>query len=592
MKRGLLILATLLFISCGNDGGIADEIKIAFLADVHLHDIYASLDGADFDSAPRDSDGHQLLLRPMEEQLRSTRVYNENYFAFIAALDDIVNREVDYVVLPGDFSDDGQINNIVALRNILNNYRKEYGIKFFITTGNHDPVRPFTRESVAINFLDSLGAKQRFYSQSTDVAVSVSRDICHLGYEEIVNNLSDFGFMPQIDFIYWESPFSSYDYSSYNFEEALQQAHINNREYDVSRGFMVPDASYLVEPLEGLWLLAIDANAYPLNDNPTSDAKNPSNYNSPSSGYNTTFKYKKFLFEWILDVAERAKLMDKRLITFSHYPVVDFFDSASAEIIKLLGDGKMQLKRNPSSEVADLFADAGIKLHFAGHMHIDDIGVHDSRSGNRIVNVQVPSIAGYLPSYKLMTMRASECIIESVTLEDVPNFNRLFPIYAIEHEYLVNSGATNIWNSDVFEVKSYRDFMSYHLRELVRLRFIPNDWSELITDELLVMSGAELLEESGLHEGIDNWENYATFSLFDIIYDLYRLYGGGAAGAEDIGQQRLNSYDSMLNLMLEHEALTPTGELIVKIFRIIDLFTEESNHNRFIVDLDQCHKTH
>lgn len=66
--------------------------RIAFIADAHIQDVV----------------GHPELVRSMEVQVQSTRLFNENYFALIAALEDVVKRGISLVVLPGDLTDDGQ----------------------------------------------------------------------------------------------------------------------------------------------------------------------------------------------------------------------------------------------------------------------------------------------------------------------------------------------------------------------------------------------------------------------------------------------------------------------------------------------------
>ena len=48
--------------------------RIAFIADAHIQDVV----------------GHPELVRSMEVQVQSTRLFNENYFALIAALEDVV----------------------------------------------------------------------------------------------------------------------------------------------------------------------------------------------------------------------------------------------------------------------------------------------------------------------------------------------------------------------------------------------------------------------------------------------------------------------------------------------------------------------
>src|SRR5690606_16448311 len=120
----------------------AKNTSIAFLSDVHLLDIYGTFSDSDYKGIQNPLDGKYTLVRTMKSQLQSTRLFNENYFAFIAALDDVAKRNIKTVLLPGDFSDDGQPINIRGLKKILNEYSNKYGIHFIITTGNHDVAKP------------------------------------------------------------------------------------------------------------------------------------------------------------------------------------------------------------------------------------------------------------------------------------------------------------------------------------------------------------------------------------------------------------------------------------------------------------------
>lgn len=71
------------------------QTQIAFISDAHIQDV----------------DGHAERVRSMEVQVQSTRLFNENYYAFLAALDDVARRDIRWVVLPGDLTDDGQFFN-------------------------------------------------------------------------------------------------------------------------------------------------------------------------------------------------------------------------------------------------------------------------------------------------------------------------------------------------------------------------------------------------------------------------------------------------------------------------------------------------
>lgn len=68
------------------------EIEIAFLSDIHLQDVYAELQSPDFNGILNPKTGKYATIRTMKSQLNSTRLFNENYFAFISALEDLQKK--------------------------------------------------------------------------------------------------------------------------------------------------------------------------------------------------------------------------------------------------------------------------------------------------------------------------------------------------------------------------------------------------------------------------------------------------------------------------------------------------------------------
>lgn len=149
----------------------SEKIEVAFLSDIHLQDVYAELHSPDFKGIFHPKTGKHATIRSMKSQLNSTRLFNENYFAFIQALEDLKNKGIQLVVLPGDFTDDGQPMNVLALQRILDNYAGKYGMRFFLTTGNHDPVKPFGGIGGKKDFLAADGSEQ---------AVAGDADFFHL----------------------------------------------------------------------------------------------------------------------------------------------------------------------------------------------------------------------------------------------------------------------------------------------------------------------------------------------------------------------------------------------------------------------------
>lgn len=568
MRNYLLILLVTTFFGCKSQKvtDVDALVKIAFMSDVHLQDIYGEFSDTDYKGIKNPITGKYNTVRAMESQLHSTRLFNENYFAFIAALNDAAKRGVKLIALPGDFSDDGQLVNVRALRKILDIYAAKYQMQFFITTGNHDPVRPFAQHAGKTDYLAENGSKQAVVSsqfllkdESYANKPIITSDIKEMGYEGLLSELSNFGFNPKKNFKYWETPFSNYTYEDYNFESAQQYSKLTNRRYEIDSEILIPDVSYLVEPVEGVWLLALDANVYVPKENLSGLGDDSKDFNGASIGFNNVLTHKKHLITWVGKVVNEAKKRNKKLVAFSHYPMVEFNDDASEELKELFGDSKMQLHRVPKEEVAKAFADAGLQLHFGGHMHINDTGVRTTEKGNTLFNIQTPSLAGYMPAYKLLTFSGiDEVVVETIPLESVSNFNELFPLYEKEYEFLKSSGVDEVWNKQLLNSETYIQFTEWHLKELIRLRFLPKDWPESLKDKLMLKSGEDLLQTSSKDnlnsiiksEGL-TLNQFKSWTGITMINNYYRIKLADGLVFDTIGDERMREYklvcESLIN---------------------------------------------
>lgn len=555
-----IIVLLLSLYSCKSQQNVKKEIQIAFIADAHLQDIYAKFEDSDYQGIPNPVTGEYANIRTMNSQLHSTRIFNENYFAFLEALNDIVKRGIKQVVLPGDFSDDGQPVHVRGLRKILNEYSQKYGISFFVTTGNHDVVKPFAQDAVKTDFLGKDGKEQiissspnNFNKNKSELEPIITADIKNWGYKETIQEMRDFGFFPKKTDLYWETPFSTYTYENYSFEVAQKESDLEKRTYLIKNtNLYLPDASYLIEPVKGVWLLAIDANAYVPNEKLSGEPNNPKDFSGANTGYNNVLIYKSHLINWVKKVSAEAKQKGKVLIAFSHYPMVEFNDDATPELKALFGPNKMQLQRVPNEEVAQQFADAGIQIHFGGHMHINDTGVRTTAKGNTLFNIQTPSLSAYMPAYKILTIHSpSELEVETIVVGKVAKFNSLFPFYEQEYAHLKNSKSNTIWDKEILKANDYKEFTNWHLKELVRLRFLPEDFPTDFLKSIEKLSGRELLEINknpqevfkDLKENSLTLSDFESWTGFDMIFDFYRLKSADELAIPEIGSKRLKQYN-------------------------------------------------
>ncbi|PZX47583.1 metallophosphoesterase family protein [Algoriphagus chordae] len=569
--------------------------EIAFLSDIHLQDVYADLHSEDFKGVNNPRTGKFATIRTMKSQLNSTRLFNENYFAFIAALEDLKKKGIQLVVLPGDFTDDGQPMNVLALQKILDQYAKEAGMRFFLTTGNHDPVKPFGGVAGKSDFLGVDGSAQTIAGSVelyNSPSAAISDQVNYWGYSEITQALAAHGFFPSEKDIFWAHPFQELNYDNYNFDQAQASSKLENRVFPAGdSGLFIPDASYVVEPVDGIWLLALDGNVYTHSGN-----KTDGNWKGSSVGFNQAAIHKKHQLDWIKKVSDEAEKRGKTLISFSHYPLVEFHDGASDEMKSLFGSRKFQLERVPSTQTSELYAKAGIKIHFAGHMHINDTGLFQDQTTNTMYNIQVPSLAAFPPAYKtLKTTNPSQFEIETISLTEVDHMNEFFDLYRMEHRWLLEKQDPGIWDSTILASKDYLEYTRNHLLELTKSRFIPSDWPENLVSLLTAMSNDELIAWSKMtaEEGtlfLD--EILKSFDLTNkesasIIDDFYLLKNGDEIGKKLIPEERINFYEELLETISQKSESNETSlnTQLLQFFGIFNKLFHSLPSDHFSIDL-------
>ncbi len=131
-----------------------------------------------------------------------------------------------------------------------------------------------------------------------------------------------------------------------------------------------------------------------------------------------------------------------------------------------------------------------------------------------------------------------------MVLSKVKSFNELFPLYENEHKTLLKNESGEVWDKEILKTKSYRDFTLFHLKELVRLRFIPSDWPKDFIQKTKNMTGRDLYS-IGFNE--KSPKSYLKWKFEDVLLDLYKFQSADELAKTDISKKLLKQYQTLCN---------------------------------------------
>jgi len=498
--------------------------SVAVIADAHFHDT-----AADFGFPGIEIDGERITMRSWSDTRESTRVFNESADALHAALEAVRQRGIRHVVLLGDYTDDGQRATTETLKGILERHRDAHGTAFYALPGNHDIFGPRGRHHTK-EFLTENG---RCVSVSSDArragerVVISDRMYCE-GYPVGLGPMSAFGYFRQPDYIHWETPFGVSDLA----EDRLYEV----RSPDGHNVYQLMDASYLVEPEPGLWLLMIDANIFEPLDGAFEKGEEAAFTDSTSGGWNALLRCKPFIIDWIADVRHRAEALGKTLLGFSHYPALDPFDGASGAEGALFGETNV-VRRTPRKAVEDALRNAGLAIHFSGHLHVE--GVTRRGDGeNSLTNIAVPSLVAFPPAFKVVHTSRQEITVETVEMDALPINSRICRGYAQE------TALAGEDEDQAFAAGNYGDFLLGHKQALVRYRYFIKEWPAEVVAAIANKTVQDVIGLIGKKGGSpsDGLVLASELPMFKLIADWYCLRQGAGLALPHIQPERLSLY--------------------------------------------------
>jgi len=292
------------------------------------------------------------------------KMIRESSAIFKKALQDISTESADFVLICGDLTKDGEQEShrqVAALLETLN----AQGKPVIVVPGNHDV---------------NNGKAMRYVDDEAEPVASVDPDEFRTLYQKC------------------------------GFEDAVA--------YD-------PDSlSYIVEPVPGLWVFALDSCKY---------RENKLGEHSTTGG-----KFYESTLEWIERKLIEAIRQNKAVIGCMHHGMVEHYPSNKKHFPDYLLDD--------FDRVGRMFAAYGMRFVFTGHFHAQDITRKKWLSAiphHMLVDIETGSLVTYPVPWRRVDIVNNRMTITSHQIADIPEYGSSFPEYA--HQFVLN-GMTDIIN--------------------------------------------------------------------------------------------------------------------------------------------------
>jgi 3',5'-cyclic AMP phosphodiesterase CpdA len=307
------------------------DVRFAVLSDLHLHSTELGTNGAAFQN---------YLTKDRKLLLESSELLD-------AAIDKINALPVDFVLVPGDLTKDGEALNH---KNVAEKLRKltEAGKPVFIINGNHD-------------------VQNRNASRFTEAG---AEPVPTVAPTEFAANYQDNGYRAAL----------------------ARDAH---------------SLSYVVEPVNGLWILAMDSCRH--------------RENKPTKKPITAGRFAPETLEWITQMLDKARSEGKAVMGMMHHGLLEHY----AGNRKYYGD--YVIKDNQA--VSRLFSACGLRLVFTGHYHAQDI-TSSVQNNQWLYDIETGSLATHPCPYRLITISNQTLTVHSERIESIPSHPTGFTNYA------------------------------------------------------------------------------------------------------------------------------------------------------------------
>ncbi|MFP4441582.1 MAG: metallophosphoesterase family protein [Spirochaetia bacterium] len=347
-----------------------------------------------------------------EEYLGDDRkLLRESVELLYNAVTKIGEKPPDFVLVPGDLTKDGALSSHRIAAHGLRALQ-EYGVKVFVVPGNHDVLNPHAYS---------------YQGAETVPVQSITPD--------------------EFREMYWDSGYGS--------------------------AVMLHDGSlsYVAEPVEGLWILAMDPCRYKENeaeDYPVTDGR-----------------FSNETLAWIERVLIRALREGKAVIGMMHHGILEHYETQNKYYGEYIVDNYRQ--------ISEMFAHYNMRLVFTGHYHAQDIAHKQFDSGKWLYDIETGSLVTYPCPVRYIQFTGNTAFVQTETIDSLPSFqDRGISFREYSYDY-VFAGIEGI---------AYETMRDYRMRENESRRLAPLIARAMVAhyagDEQFDGTEREMLPKKGL----------------------------------------------------------------------------------------------
>ncbi|UOU99427.1 hypothetical protein MUU74_05565 [Chryseobacterium daecheongense] len=131
--------------------------------------------------------------------------------------------------------------------------------------------------------------------------------------------------------------------------------------------------------------------------------------------------------------------------------------------------------------------------------------------------------------------------------------------------------------------------MLFHLKELVRLRMIPDDWPRDFIEKAEKLNGEDLLllvqNKNQIKERKIDSKAFQKWFFGGVLLDLYKFQSADELAKKDIPKERLRQYHILEELFQKSKSQDPFVLQLKSVFKILSLLSNGDPTDHFEIDL-------